>query len=43
MTLNTFLLIKPSPRSMAKGSENGMMILKRQFVKILLMQNEIIT
>ena len=42
MTLSTFLPIKPSPKSMTDVSENGM-ILKCQFVKILLMQNYVVT
>ena len=43
MTLSTYMPIKPGTKSKTDVSENGMMILKGQFVKILPMQNYIIT
>ena len=43
MTLSTFLPTKPNPKSVTDLSENSMTTMKRQFVKILLMQNYTIT
>ena len=39
LTLSTYLPMRPSPKSVTNVSENGMMILKCQFVKILQKQN----
>ena len=43
MVLDGVLFIKPSPKSMTNVPENGMVILKRRFIKILLKRNHRVT